>query len=558
MKKRIINLACIFLGIGLTCLPSFAASPGSLDPSFGVAGKVVTNVLGEESIADIAVHSDGRIVASLFSSGTQDFTLVRYLANGSLDTSFGGDGIVLTDFGNSGEVARSVVVQPDGKTVACGGQSAFSTDIARYTTTGQLDTSFDSDGRQRIGNVGCRELALQSDGKIIGVGSSQNVDFTVFRYNPNGTLDTSFGTNGIVSTNFPGRVDFSDVKILANGKIVCLGSSIIQSPFSETPVIVTYNSNGSLDTTFSGDGILPVTTPNISLKSISVDPISNSITAVGGVNGGGGIAIRYTPSGNLDTNFDGDGILTFSFGTLTRFTNVLIQSDRKILIIGTSRFPNTTSSRRVALLRLNNNGTLDQTFGTNGARTTQVSENEFFNIPDNPTEFYGDKVIIGGTTVSNNIQLTRINLSIAPTATADFDGDGIPDTAVYRPSTGNWFILQSSTNTVAIDTFGANGDIPIDGDFDGDGKSDLAVYRPSVGEWYFKRSSDATIFGAPFGSAGDKPIAGDYDRDGKTDIAIFRPGNGNWIILRSSTGFGTFFAYPFGQVGDIPLTQSGL
>jgi hypothetical protein len=153
--------------------------------------------------------------------------------------------------------------------------------------------------------------------------------------------------------------------------------------------------------------------------------------------------------------------------------------------------------------------------------------------------------------------LERYNLSVSPSQSGDFDGDSFTDTAVYRPSTGDWFIINSSTNTVTISRFGANGDVPIDGDFDGDGRGDLAIYRPSSGVWFFQRSSDGTTLGAQFGTSTDKPIAGDYDKDGKTDFAVFRPSTGEWLILRSSSNFSTFFGFPFGANGDIPIVKQG-
>lgn len=137
--------------------------------------------------------------------------------------------------------------------------------------------------------------------------------------------------------------------------------------------------------------------------------------------------------------------------------------------------------------------------------------------------------------------------------TGDFDGDGTTDSTVYRPSTGQWFTLHSGSNTVAIEQFGLNGDIPVDGDFDGDSRADLAIFRPSNGTWFFKRSSNGSTFGAQFGTNGDKPVVGDYDKDGKSDIALWRPSNGNYFILRSSSDFTTFFGYAFGANGDIPV-----
>lgn len=134
----------------------------------------------------------------------------------------------------------------------------------------------------------------------------------------------------------------------------------------------------------------------------------------------------------------------------------------------------------------------------------------------------------------------------------DFDGDGTADATVFRPATGQWFTLNSGSNTVNFAQFGLNGDIPVEGDFDGDSRADIAVYRPNGGEWWVQRSSNGTTVGTQFGQAGDKPVPGDYDKDGKTDIAFWRPSNGNYFVLRSSTS-GSFFAFPFGQNGDIPL-----
>ncbi len=137
---------------------------------------------------------------------------------------------------------------------------------------------------------------------------------------------------------------------------------------------------------------------------------------------------------------------------------------------------------------------------------------------------------------------------------SDFDGDGTSDFAVFRPSAGAWFILNSGSNTFNGLQFGQNGDVPVDGDFDGDSRSDIAVFRPSTGGWFILRSSDGQFQGTQFGQNGDKPVAGDYDKDGKTDIAVWRPSSGHYFILRSSNG--QFQAAQFGQNGDIPASAS--
>lgn len=137
---------------------------------------------------------------------------------------------------------------------------------------------------------------------------------------------------------------------------------------------------------------------------------------------------------------------------------------------------------------------------------------------------------------------------------SDFDGDGTGDLSVFRPSTGQWFVLSSGSNTFQIVGFGQDGDIPVDGDFDGDARSDIGVFRPSTGTWFRINSSDNQLQIAQFGQAGDKPVPSDYDKDGKTDIAVWRPSNGNYFIVRSSNG--AVQISQWGTNGDIPVGAS--
>lgn len=133
-------------------------------------------------------------------------------------------------------------------------------------------------------------------------------------------------------------------------------------------------------------------------------------------------------------------------------------------------------------------------------------------------------------------------------APGDYDGDGKTDYGVFRPSEGNWYLFQSTAGFTGLH-FGATGDLPVPGDYDGDLKTDIAVYRPSVGDWYILLSTGG-FTGFHWGSTGDKPVQGDYDADGKTDAAVYRPSVGDWYILQSTAGFTGFH---FGTAGDKPV-----
>jgi uncharacterized delta-60 repeat protein len=241
-------------------------SNGSLDNSFGTSGIIVTDLgAAVEGANAIVLQSDGKIIIGGTSTGNNsDFALVRYNSNGTLDSTFGYGGVVKTDINNSSDHINALVIDPDGKIIACGtstGPDQEDFAAVRYNADGTLDNSFGNGGKSvTVIGSGADEAytaLVQLDGKIILAGasdgvSSSNYDFAMIRLNTNGTLDHTFGSWGKVITSM-GANDKAHAAILqADGKIILAGSSTSGS--GSDFALARYNINGSLDYTFDYDG----------------------------------------------------------------------------------------------------------------------------------------------------------------------------------------------------------------------------------------------------------------------------------------------------------------
>jgi uncharacterized delta-60 repeat protein len=237
---------------------------GSFDAGFDGDGIATTPIVGGTDIAnDVVMQSDGRIVAAgQADNPSADFGLARYNANGSLDTTFDTDGKVTTPVGTANDVVNEVLVQPDGKLVAIGSAASatWNVGVVRYNANGSLDTTFDTDGKVTTDLTGTLDEgwagALQPDGKIVVVGRTTTgirTQVLVLRYTAGGALDTTFDADGIVVTSLSANDEMAvDLELLPTGKILVAADSA--TPTADV-VLMRFNADGSLDTTFDGDGM---------------------------------------------------------------------------------------------------------------------------------------------------------------------------------------------------------------------------------------------------------------------------------------------------------------
>jgi uncharacterized delta-60 repeat protein len=321
---------------------------GSLDTTFSGDGIIITQVgSGDSTIEALALQADGKIIAAGYAEGvTTDFALARYNPDGTLDTSFDGDGVLTTDFAFGDDYARAVRLQADGKIVVAGhaysGSNNFA--LARYNANGSLDTSFDGDGKLTTDFGGGTDMAfavaLQADGKIVAAGEAtvtSNIDFALARYNANGSLDTTFSGDGKLVTDFSAGYDHgSAVAVQADGKIIMAGYALIGASFDFA--LARYTANGDLDTTFDGDGKLVTDfAGDVDMAfAIALQPNGKIVVAGNATSTSSDFALaRYTPDGSLDTSFDGDGrLLTDNAGCDDYAKGIVLLPEGQIVIAG--------------------------------------------------------------------------------------------------------------------------------------------------------------------------------------------------------------------------------
>ncbi|MBS1793427.1 MAG: VCBS repeat-containing protein [Acidobacteria bacterium] len=540
-----------------------ASVAGSLDKLFDADGRVTVSNGSSSLGRGIAVQPDGKIV--VVGQSNFDFFVARLNPNGSLDTTFDGDGKVTTDFALGPDDAMSVEILADGKILVSGSANLAATGqdfaIARYNPNGSLDTTFDGDGKATVdfGSLtieSAMNILIQSDGKYVLAGRtiSAGQDYAAARLNTNGSLDTSFDTDGKVIVSVTPNNDLMWAAALQqNEKIVIVGSA---TPGTNTDFgVVRLNTNGSLDTNWDGDGI--VTTDfavnNDQAAGVAVQADGRVVvcgTTSTPTTSSDFACVRYLATGALNLNgFGTNGKVSTNFnGTSSdSVSDVVLQADGRIVVLGQTDQNGTVD---FALVRYTADGVLDPSFDGDGRVITDFAANSDLSS-EGVLQADGKLLVVGSANTGSSIvgvaryHLRTFNIPF------DFDGDDSSEVGIFRPPVGEWWYSRSSDNQVLAAQFGTSGDKLVPGDFTGDGKADIAFFRAPTGFWFVLRSEDGSFFSFPFGTSGDVPVPADYDGDGKTDPAVFRPSTVTWFISRSSDG-GTTIA-TFGATGDKPV-----
>ena len=413
--SKLVTLAALFA----LALPAGAfAQAGTLDTTFSGDGQVVTTLTtGLDFASEVVVQTDGKIVVVGQTSGQGTRVgLVRYNADGSFDTTFSGDGKVFTNITRGREFGLDVALQPDGKILVSGGIGLLGgrCGIFRYDTNGSLDPTFSGDGRQAInftaGWDSCYDTLVQTDGKIVtgGVAAGQGTRATLLRLNENGSLDPTFSGDGKLIRNFSNRTDYFDALALqADGKIVAAGTADWDRRPSRL-ILARYNTDGSPDTGFSGDGVIQLNTSAPFDGAYAVTIQADQAIVVGGQVGQRMIVLRYLPDGTPDLTFSGDGrVVTEVAPTLDYAEDIEVQSDGKIVVGGSAAYFRRDSKFLVA--RYDSVGLLDPTFSGDGKL--------LINFTTSTDEGYGTaldadgKLIIAGVTAGQGgrFALARVN-----------------------------------------------------------------------------------------------------------------------------------------------------
>lgn len=357
---------------------------------------IVTSNAGNDSEGgrSIVVGDNGVIFVAGRTGNTNDFLIMKYFPDGSLDTSFDTDGMVSHTFGNTDDWAHGIAIQTNGVLVVAGrsdhgSANAFDFAVLRLKTTGSLDTTFDTDGKKLVDITGAADIArgvvLQGNSKIIlaGYAKNANYDFAFVRLETDGNLDTSFSNDG-KTTVANGTSDDGALAVAtamdSDGRIVGAGNSYNGTDWDNAAVVLM--TDGSLDTTFHTDGMVTQgfrSGKNDSAYAVVTDLLTSRITLVGvavnQVDNQDFSFLRLESSGALDTTFSTDGKQPWTVGSSEDGAyGASLQADGLTLLA--SGYTYNGANNDFAVLRIMSNAVLDTSFFTNGKFTKALGTAE--------------------------------------------------------------------------------------------------------------------------------------------------------------------------------------
>ncbi len=470
----IVVIVCSFL------LNVIRAQSNFLDPSFGNTGKTFITINGGEYAKDIKLQSDGKAVVlgstSMDNGATLRFCIARLHSNGSLDNTFGNGGFTETLFGNNKDLGKRLAILSDGKIIACGTSDAngyMEFAAARYNANGTIDNSFGTNGvvlTSASGESDCKSMALQSDGKFILAGaanaSSMAGDFAMIRYNANGTIDNSFGTNGVVITAVSNDYfdGINDIAIQPNGKIIAVGrflSPAAPPTFKTNMAVMRYNANGTVDNTFGLNGMVTPTLTHYSYPS-SVKIQSDGKIMVFGTADSMTTLIRLNADGSYDPSFGTNGVSSNKLIASSGFASFYLPGEIKVLnngkylVIGTE-LSSTINYANPIMTLFNANGTIDTNFGLNGTIMTGCVRDE--NDSYLPLEILPDRKIITAASTGNypsscKIYVERYSPSSEIMSVQEFTEDGM---MIYPNPAKEKICLGQNFNGLKYEVFDAIG-----------------------------------------------------------------------------------------------------
>lgn len=437
-------------GLLASCaMSAVLAAPGDLDTTFSVDGKVFSSFSNAADFAwTVASQADGKTVAAGGCGG--DFCIVRYTSTGAIDTTFNGTGRVSSLFGVSGNEVRALVIQPDGKILVAGGCSIpiviSETCIARFTTAGALDTTFNVTGTLRIrvgsSDSSARSLALQGDGKIL-VGALCDTSlprsaFCVLRLTNSGALDPSFDGDGQVFTTMGDAADNDQlhaVLVQADGKVLATGRCGV--PPNLLFCAARYTASGALDSTFGVSGKVRLLPGASSLTTSPgggiLQPDGKAVLVSICVSPGYRLCLaRLTEAGTLDSSFGADGLVFTTFNANDTYfagqgVSIALQTDGKIVATRPCSTSTDLFNGEFCVARYHGSGSLDTNFNVDGR--VQVAMTATFDQPNAVAIQRDGKIVVAGYcagTQGDDICVARFEGGPfdARNCSLDIDGDG--------------------------------------------------------------------------------------------------------------------------------------